>query len=322
MSTASVVPETWALTGDDAQRTLRRTGRMRLLRDSVARLRAADGFSHARSMAFLLILIFFQAVIAIVGLATAIVGGGISDFIVKLLRSISPGPAGVVLTDAAQQARQAGSSPQHIALILGTVGAIATGTTLLGQIERALNRIYGIERDRPTLHKYGRAFVLAITAGLLAVLAFSGLGLGSAIASSIGGGTASTIWNVIRWPLAIGMLVASTALIFRWSPRRHQPAWSWLAFGSAVSVALVAVVTFVLDRAFTLSSSFGTTYGPLAGIVALAFWAFFSSVMLLYGAAIGAQLEAIRAGAPGPKSVEKARASEPWVGPETFAPVR
>jgi YihY family inner membrane protein len=322
MSIASMVPETWELTGDDARVTLRRTGRMRLLRDALARLRAADGFSHARSMAFLLILVFLQAVIAAVGLATAVGGGGISDFIVKLLHAIMPGPAGLVLTDAVRQAHEAGSSPHHVALYLGTAAALVTGATLMGQIERALNRIYGIERDRPTVSKYARGALLAITAGVLSIIGFAGLALGHGIAISLGGGTAGTVWNVIRWPIGIAMLIASTALIFRWSPRRRQPTWSWLAFGASASVVMIAIVTVALDLFFTHSSGFGQTYGALAGVVALAFWAFFSSVGLLFGAAVGAQLEAVRAGSPAPRSAEKASLSEPDVRAEKVVGVR
>ena len=58
MSTANHVPETWGLTGDDAVQTLERTGRLALIRDAFKRLRYADGFSHARSMAFLTSLVF------------------------------------------------------------------------------------------------------------------------------------------------------------------------------------------------------------------------------------------------------------------------
>ena len=60
-----------------------------------------------------------------------------------------------------------------------------------------------------------------------------------------------------------------------------------------------------------MSSSFGETYGPLAGIVALLLWALLSSVVVLYGAAVAAQLEAVRAGAPAPKDMEKVAHSEP-----------
>jgi hypothetical protein len=87
------------------------------------------------------------------------------------------------------------------------------GCTFMGQLERGLNRLYGVEQDRP-------------------------------------------------------------ALLFQWSPRRRQPAWSWLAFGE--------------------------TYGPLAGIAALMLWSLLSGVALLFGAALGAQLEAVRAGAAAP----------------------
>ena len=39
MSTANPVPETWDLTGDDARRLLRSSGRRRILRDAFKRLR-------------------------------------------------------------------------------------------------------------------------------------------------------------------------------------------------------------------------------------------------------------------------------------------
>jgi YihY family inner membrane protein len=315
MSTANQVPETWGLTGDDAKQTLERTGRWTLVRDAFKRLRYSDGFSHARSMAYATTLVFLEGIIALVGLASALGYGGLSDVIVKTLREIVPGPAGAILTDAVQQAHKEGSH-FSLALIIGLAGALITGTTLLGQIERALNRLYGIEQDRPTGKKYGRAFVLTISAGVLFVAAFAALGLGRAISSSLSGHTASTIWNVLRWPLALGLLIAAIALLFKWSPRRHQPGWSWLAFGAIVSVILLAIVTVALDAMFQISSTFGKTYGPLAGIVALILWSLLASVSLLFGAAIGAQLEAVRAGRPAPQSAKKVMESEPDVDPQ------
>lgn len=311
MSTANHVPETWGLTGDDAVQTLERTGRPALVRDAFKRLRYADGFSHARSMAFLTTLVFLQAVIALVGLASALRSGEVSNVIVKTLRQIVPGPAGRILTEAVHQAHRAGSSHRYVALIVGLTGALISGTTWMGQVERALNRIYGVEQDRPTGQKYGRAFILAITAGLLFVAAFAALALGRAIGSSLSNHSASVVWSVVRWPLALAVLGAAIALLFNWSPRRHQPRWSWLAFGAIVSVSLLAIVTIALDGMFRLSSTFGTTYGPLAGIVALLIWAVLASAVLLFGAAIGAQLEAVRGGRPDPQSMRKVAESEP-----------
>ena len=58
-------------------------------------------------------------------------------------------------------------------------------------------------------------------------------------------------------------------------------------------------MTLGLGLLFQVSTSFGDTYGPLAGIVALLLWALLSAIGLFFGAAVAAQLEAVRAGRPG-----------------------
>jgi uncharacterized BrkB/YihY/UPF0761 family membrane protein len=56
---------------------------------------------------------------------------------------------------------------------------------------------------------------------------------------------------------------------------------------------------------FNVSSSFGKTYGPLAGIVALLIWALLSAIGILFGGAVAAQLEAVRSNRPGPRDPQK-----------------
>ena len=52
-------------------------------------------------------------------------------------------------------------------------GALVTSATLLGQFERALNRLYGVEQDRPSLRKYAHALRLSLTAVTLGVVPFA-----------------------------------------------------------------------------------------------------------------------------------------------------
>ena len=222
-----------------------------------------------------------------------------------------PGPAHNLLTGAVDQARLAGASEQYLGLIFGLIAALVTATTAMGQIERGLNRLYGVEQDRPTVQKYSRAFVLAVTAGMLAVVAFGALTLSSGIRDLIGSDALGQAWDVARWPLAVAAMTGSIALLFGRAPRRRQPGWSWLAFGAGVGVALWVGATALLALFFELSSSFGETYGPLAGIVALQLWALLSSIALFFGGALTAQLEGIRAGAREPQDDHKVEDSEP-----------
>ena len=294
MSTATRVPETWELTGDDARETLLETGRLRLVADAYTRLRYADGFTHVRALAFSMSIVFVQGLIALVGFATAFGSLEVSRVIVDTIQNAMPGLAGELLTDAVRQAQEVGANNRFLPLTLGLIGTIITATTAMGQMERATNRIYGIERDRPTLEKYGRAFLLAMSVGLLFAVAFVLLAFGRDIGRE--DDFVHTVWVVVRWPVGLALAGLALSGILQYAPRRHQPNISWLAFGGCIGVALWTVVTLVFGLVFSASSSFGDTYGPLAGIVALQLWSFCSAFAVLVGVAAAAQLEAVRAG--------------------------
>ena len=310
MSTAARVPETHDLEGDDALRTLRRTGWGRLAKDSWRRFRAADGTTHARALAYQVTLTLLPAVIAVVGLATAFGAGSFQRIVRDTLVRVAPGPAGDIALQAFRQGTRSGSGGATAALLFGLVAAVASATFAMGQVERGANRIYGVERDRPTGHKYLNAFVLACSAGLLSVLALVLIVAGADIARAAGlSGALAGLWAVLRWPLSVAALVVAFALLFRAAPRRQQPSASWLAAGSGMAVLLWFVFTGLLALYLSSSSSFGRTYGPLTGIVAVLVWTFLTSLALYLGLAFAAQLEAIRAGTPAPVEGEQASSS-------------
>jgi uncharacterized BrkB/YihY/UPF0761 family membrane protein len=78
---------------------------------------------------------------------------------------------------------------------------------------------------------------------------------------------------VLRWPLSILFLVIAVALLFKAGPKQRQPAASWLAVGSALSVLLWFAFTGLLALYLGLSTTFGPTYGPLAGMIGILAWA-------------------------------------------------
>src|SRR5919199_4306663 len=103
MSTATSVPETHELEGDDALQTLRSTGWGRLLKDAFVRFRAADGFSHSRALAYQVMLTLLPFVIAVVGLATALQAEDVRELVTRTVDRLAPGPAGQLFTQAVRQ---------------------------------------------------------------------------------------------------------------------------------------------------------------------------------------------------------------------------
>jgi YihY family inner membrane protein len=309
MSSTNIVPETRCmdedqLTADDAWHTLRNYGGWHLVRDAFVRLRYGDGFSHARAFALQLCLAVVPFLIALTGLITdlGVEDGGkvVADTVIALTPGASDEVVRPLLTED-ERAEDAG----ELALALGLITGLVALTMAMAQVERGANRIYGVERDRPAFFKYLRAAIMAVTAGLPALLGFLVLVAGGPIGDSVQrhygwGPTGETTWDVVRWPLGLALTVFAVAVLFRHAPRRRQPGLSWLLFGAAIAIALWLLASVLLASYVLLSDDFNQTYGALTGIMALLLWANLTGVALFFGLAFAAQLEGLRVGVPEP----------------------
>ncbi|MFB9883213.1 YihY/virulence factor BrkB family protein [Planobispora siamensis] len=329
MGTATRVPQTRSMGGeelsaDHAWETLRKYGRWHLARDSYVRFRYGDGMTNSRALAFQVCLSIIPGAIALVGLSSVIDQERLGQVLELTLSHLAPGPGAEAVQDVLGDShRRVSSTGGAVALWLGLITALVSLTSAMAQIERGANRIYGVERDRPFHRKYGRALLMAVTAGAFMTAGFvmmvGGGAIGRALAEVYGWDEpARNAFVLIRWPLGFLLALMSTSVLFRAAPRRRQPGHTWLAFGALVALVLWTVFTLLLALYTESSGTFGATYGPLTAVMALLLWAFLSSMALFLGLAFAAQLEACRAGDatpsgpdPGPTAEEE---REPLVG--------
>ena len=317
MTTARTVPVTTEMDGDDldaldAWHLARRHGLRRIAVESFVRFRYGDGFTNSRALALQACLAVVPFLLALTGLAADIDEERPAEVVAHVVDSLSPGAGDSDALTSAVEKSDESERAGEVALVLGLAFALVSMTTAMAQVERGANRIYGIRRDRPALAKYGRAAVLtgvlAGPVGLGFLMIVGGGAFGEAMAQSYGWSEATVQWwNVLRWPLGLALLVVTIAVLLDHAPRRRQPALSWLALGSGIAVALSALATVGLALYVSLSGSFGSVYGPLAGIFALLLWALLSSVALFLGTAVCAQLEALRAGEADPALADPGR---------------
>jgi YihY family inner membrane protein len=311
MSTARLVPETFAAQTDGPLTVLRTASWRRVAADAVARMRFADGFSHSRAMAFQVVLTIVPASIAFVALASVLDWDTMSQAVDRAAEAVAPGTTSDVFHEAFQQGAGRGGSA-WTALAAGFIGAMVAGTTAYGQLERTANRLYGVEADRPTARKYGLA--LAMCAGTVVLV---GIALG--LAGLLGdwehrhSGVAARLARSVTWPLGGVALLVAFVVVFSVSPRRRQPHRDWLVAGALVSMVSVVVVSGALSLYLGASGSFGDTYGPLAGLIGVLLWAYGLSLSVFLGVAVSAQLEAVRAGAAAPRDDVKLLRGDPEV---------
>ncbi|MEU4728797.1 YihY/virulence factor BrkB family protein [Streptomyces sp. NPDC023588] len=289
------------LSAEEALAALRRYGRWSLVRDSFIRFRYADGFSHSRALALQTVLSIVPLAIAVIGLSSALHTEDIGRIAELTIRRLASGPSQKVVDDALAQSRHQPGDGGQAALWLGLMFSVVNVTTALCQVERGANRIYGIERDRPFLYKYTRGLVMSVLAGLPLGLSFAVTVLGAHLSRAVaevyhlGPGTVRA-WDLLRWPLGVLLAILATSAIFRLSPRRTQPGYTWLAFGATVYLVLWLLATWGLSLYVGASGSFAAVYGPLSAFVSLLLWSYLTSMALFLGLAFAAQLEAARAG--------------------------
>lgn len=310
MSSVTRVPQTCTmderdLSADDARTTLRHYGRLKLVKDAFVRFRYGDGFSHSRALGLQLVLSLIPLGIAFVGLASTIRAETVGMVLREVLLRVTPGSTDEIVRQTLEKGQQETGNGE-LALWLGLGAAVVTLTTAMGQVERGANRIYGIRRDRPSLRKYARAAAMAVSAGLMSLAGFlvivAGGEVGRVLSQTYDWTVGQeTVWTAFRFPVGILLALAAFTLLIERSPRRKQPGWSWIAIGAGVALTLWVLFTYLLSVYVQTSGSFGSTYGPLTGVIALLLWANLTSVALFLGIAFCAQLEAVRAGVSEPE---------------------
>jgi YihY family inner membrane protein len=248
-------------------------------------LREADGLSHVRALAFQSMFVLLSGFIGLVGLASAFDLPRVRGIVEEMAATLSPGPSGRLLQEAARQGATGGTT----ALVFGLLAALVAGTLAMAQVERSANRLAGRSEDRPVWQRYGVAFTLAVSAGVL--LAAGGLALvgGRAISRGLGWeGTALTVWNVARWPVGVAVAAVGIYVLFRTAPRERVGSSAALAAGTTVAVVLWFVFSLALGLYFSVSSS--AAYGSLLSVIALLLWSSLSSLALHLGLAVTAEL--------------------------------
>ncbi len=190
---------------------------------------------------------------------------------------------------------------------LGLVGAVWSASGYIGAFARAMNRIYEVEEGRP-FWKMRPLQLLLTVIGLVVVAAVAvALVATGPVAESIGGviglgDTAVTVWNYAKWPVLVIVVALLIAGLYYATPNVQQPKFRWLSMGSFIALLVWVVASVGFGFYVANFSSYGATYGSLAGVVVFLLWLWITNLALLFGAEFDAEMERgrqLQAGIPG-----------------------
>jgi len=255
---------------------------------------ADDCMGLAQEIAYSALLAFFPSVILVVGLL-GLFGAGAYDALTHLLGTVAPkGVLDVIkLAKDSSADNKAGSA---IAFTVGLIGALWAASGASGSVVKAVNRASDVEETRPFWKTKLIALELVVLTGLVTaavfVLIVFGGPLGEAIAKRADlGGQFTTLWAVLRWPIAFAGILLFFSIVYYLAPNREPRNWRWVTPGSLIGSVLWLAVSGLFSLYTSYSGSYDRTYGSLAGAIILLLWLNYSALALLFGAELNAELE-------------------------------
>jgi membrane protein len=175
---------------------------------------------------------------------------------------------------------------------LGVLFALWSARSAMSALMTATNIAYG-EREKRNIFVQvllSIVFTLAAIVGFLLTLL---LGLAIPIALKVLGTSPAVqiIATVLRFALLWLVAVLGLAVIYRYAPAREHAQWRWVTWGSAIAATLWLVASGLFAFYVQDFGSYGKTYGALGGVIVLIMWFYISSLIVVIGADVNAEME-------------------------------
>jgi membrane protein len=256
---------------------------------------------RAAALSYYFLFALFPALLFMTALLAFLPIEGLLERLIAYIRQVLPEDS------AATVERTLGEITGTGRVSLLSVGALTTlwaASNGMESVISALNVAYDLEETRPWWKRRLLAIVLTvgfsifILLGLL-LMAF-GPKIGGWVAGWLGlGSLFSLLWNVVSVPTAVLVVGIGLALVYFLAPAgTHR--WHWVTPGSALALVLWLAMSLGLRSYVTHFGNYNATYGSIGGVTLLMLWFYLTSIVILLGAEVNAEIERAAAGRGAP----------------------
>jgi membrane protein len=195
-----------------------------------------------------------------------------------------------------------GDQVKRIASQKGTLGITFVGTLLLAlwganagtkAIFDALNIIYKEREKRSFVALTLQSLLFTVGAIALMLVALAGIVVVPVMLELLGIAQESgaALLSLLRWPLLYLLILFALACLYRYGPSRDEPQWRWVTWGSAIAGAIWIVGSLLLSWYVANFGTYNATYGSLGAVIGFMVWMWLSTIVVLVGAEINAEME-------------------------------
>jgi membrane protein len=246
----------------------------------------------AAGVVFYGLLALFPAITALVSSYALFAKGETINEHLSSLASFLPGGAMDIIKDQVNRVLAKGDVKLGTAFLFSFLLALWSANGGVKALIDALNVAYE-EKEERGFFKLNAVSLALTVGGLIAVL----VAIGAIVAlplvlSAIG---LSSVMEAIirygRWPVLVLMVLLGLATLYRYAPSRRSPQWKWISVGSAFATVTWLIGSALLSFYLANYAHYDATYGSLGAAIGLMVWMWMSTIVILLGAELNAQIE-------------------------------
>lgn len=276
----------------DRPRDIPRRGWFEILRRAWREAKADQVPLVAAGVAFYAFLAIFPAFIAAVLLYGLVATPSQIANQIDQLGSTVPAPAKTLLHQQMTSLAATNQQALGIGLVVALLVALWSAAGGMGNLITAVNITYDEDEDRGFVARKGLSLAMTLGAIVFVLVAIALVGVFPAVVNSLDPPLAIRIAaQVVRWALLAGAMMFALTVLYRVAPDRATPKFRWVSVGAVTATVLWVVASIGFSLYVSMFSSYGKTYGSLAGVVVLLLWLWITNYVVLLGAEMNAEAE-------------------------------
>ncbi|MGN8095509.1 YihY/virulence factor BrkB family protein [Methylobacterium sp. 22177] len=269
----------------------------------------------AAGVTFFTLLAIFPAVAALVSCYGLVADASTINDQLASLQGILPQGALEIVGDQVKRLNEQGNTTLGFSLLISIALSVWSANGGVKHVFDALNLVYNEREKRNFLVL--NLVSLAFTAGalLFLLLALAAVVVVPVVLEFVGLGADAWWLALLRWPVLLVAVLLGLALLYRYGPSRDAPRWRWVTPGGALAALLWIVASLLFSWYVAHFGSYNKTYGSLGAAIGFMTWIWLSTMIVLTGAQVNAEMEHQTAedttvGAPQPLGTRRARMAD------------
>lgn len=247
---------------------------------------------RAGAVAFFGLLALFPALIATVSMYGILADPGDVVRQVSALSIAVPPTARSVILDQLNEISRSSDAGLGFGLVLSLGIALFSASGGVAGLMRGINSAYDETETRGWLRFRLVALLFTLGLALFVIVSVAVITLLPTVLEFVGlAETARNAISVMRWPVLALTTMVGLGILYRYAPNRTPAKWQWVTPGSLLATLIWTLASLAFGVYAENFGGYNKTYGTLGGAVVLGLWMYISSLAILLGAELNAELE-------------------------------